>query len=278
MVNRASIQCVGDAYQWANTVLGCQAEAKCLCAEVFAIAFGQLRIQSEREVTDEQFNLLSSLIQKRLDGVPIAYILGYQDFYLDRFEVGQCTLIPRQDTEVVVDYCLQLPLPANARVLELGTGTGIIALSLKRLRPNWQITATDIAKDVVALAHRNAKALGLSVSVVESDWFAAIPSQVFDLIVTNPPYVEPDSEYLQQGDLRFEPNRALVSEENGLADIKRITQSAQRFLITGGDLVVEHGAEQGEAVCDLFVSAGFNHITTGRDLNGKARFTHGKAQ
>lgn len=277
MAERSDITTLGDAYHWAYTMLGCQADARCLCAEVFALEFGQLRIQSDRMVSGDELELLSSMIQKRLDGVPIAYILGYQDFYLDRFEVGECTLIPRQDTESLVDYCLQLPLPVNARVLELGTGTGVIALSLKRSRPSWRIMATDIRADAVALARRNAKALELAVSIVESDWFAEIPAQLFDLVVTNPPYVEPGSLYLQQGDLRFEPNSALVSQQNGLADIKHIVQSAPHFLAAGGDLVIEHGAEQGAAVRELFCSAKFSEIVTGRDLNDKERFTHGRA-
>jgi release factor glutamine methyltransferase len=215
------------------------------------------------------------LVERRIKGEPVAHLLGEQEFWSLPLKVNPSTLIPRPDTECLVEAALALPLAARSRVLDLGTGTGAIALALASERPDWIIHACDAKAEAVALAGANAAALGLSVKLFQSDWFSRLPPQSYHLIVSNPPYVPERDEHLGQGDVRFEPASALVSGPDGLNDIRRILDGAPARLEPGGWLLVEHGYNQGQAVRTLFTEAGFDHVETRQDYGQRDRFTLG---
>ncbi|MCH8499905.1 MAG: peptide chain release factor N(5)-glutamine methyltransferase [Marinobacter sp.] len=217
-----------------------------------------------------------ALLARRQQGEPIAHILGSQDFWSLTLKVNTHTLIPRADTECLVEAALELPLPQTCRALDLGTGTGAIALALAKERPGWVVMATDRVPEAVALATANALQLGLGrVSVIQSRWFDQLPATRFDLIVSNPPYIPADDVHLTQGDVRYEPASALVAGADGLDDLREIIAAAPQWLNTGGWLVVEHGYDQQEAVQALFQAAGFQALETRRDYGGNPRLTLG---
>lgn len=227
-------------------------------------------------LTDQQQALFSALFERRKQGEPVAHLTGVREFWSLPLQVNPSTLIPRPDTELLVEVALQLPLPEKASVVDLGTGTGAIALALASEKPQWQIIATDLQADAVALAECNRAALGFNnVSVMQSNWFECLADQSFDLIVSNPPYIDPLDPHLSQGDVRFEPRTALVAENNGLADIEVIASGGIKKINAGGWLVVEHGYDQGAAVRQVFAECGFSEIATRQDLSGNDRITLG---
>jgi release factor glutamine methyltransferase len=215
----------------------------------------------------------TDMLSQRLNGKPIAFITGSQDFWSLNLAVDESTLIPRQDTETLVELALALPVIENANVLDLGTGTGAIALALAKERPQWQIKGVDRIDEAVALAKRNAQRNQLKVSFEKSHWFSELSGQCFHLIVTNPPYVEQNSDYLQQGDLRFEPLSALTSGKDGLDDIRLIAEHAYEHLHHGGYLLIEHGASQANSVAYLLNTRGFEQIENKLDYNHLPRVT-----
>ena len=228
----------------------------------------------EKELSPEQSAQFRDILALRKQGQPIAYLLGYQDFWSLRLKVSSATLIPRPETELLVETALELTLADNARVLDLGTGTGAIILALASERPHWQLTGVEYHEDAVCLALENARQNKLSrVDIVQSDWFASLGTKSFDLIVSNPPYVEVDSPYMCQGDLRFEPKGALVSGGDGLDDIRIIIKQSKAHLNANAWLLLEHGYEQGAEIRALFVSHQFRAIQTLKDLNGLERVT-----
>ena len=222
-------------------------------------------------------NRYLDLLNQRLTGKPIAYILGTQAFWDLNLKVNASTLIPRQDTECLIETVLTLPLANNARTLDLGTGTGAIALALAKENPNWTVIGLDKVPEAVELAKENAILNQLKVDFLQSDWFSALTNkqEKFDLIVSNPPYVEANSDYLQQGDLRFEPLSALVSGDDGLADIRMIIQAAPTFLNHNAYLVFEHGHTQSLAIQTLLCEAGFVGVKSCNDYNNLPRVTYG---
>lgn len=231
---------------------------------------------SDDNVSSEWAKHFESLVEQRINGTPIAFITGAQAFWSLNLAVDTCTLIPRQDTESLVEAALSLALPENAKVLDLGTGTGAIALALKKERSEWQVQGVDFVAKAVELARLNAHTHNLDVYFSQSDWFAAVADSEFDLIVSNPPYVESDSVYLNQGDLRFEPSTALTSGIDGLDDIRIIVEQAYSRLALGGVLMLEHGFEQASSVRALMQKHGYVNIETQQDYNQKDRLTHGQ--
>ncbi len=230
----------------------------------------------EKCLTIQEENAFNVLLERRQVGEPVAYIIGYRDFWSLRLAVGPSTLIPRCDTELLVELALAR-LPADAlTLLDLGTGTGAIALAMAKERPKLEVIGVDFRSEVVELAIKNQLANQISnVSFIQSDWFENIPLQRFSMIVSNPPYIDETDPHLFQGDVRFEPQSALVAKEKGLADIRHICCLGREFLVDSGYLLIEHGYDQGEAVRNIFQMFGYDEIETKSDYAGKDRVTLG---
>lgn len=229
----------------------------------------------ERELSTAQQADFTSLLGRRVAGEPVAHLIGEREFYGHLFRVTADTLIPRPDTETLVEKALSLDVPAEARVVDLGTGTGAIGVSLALARPDWHVTLVDLSEAALQVAADNAHRLGAAVTCLQGSWLSPCP-RPFDLIVSNPPYIEESDHHLDEGDVRFEPRSALVAPNNGLADLAAITQQAAGKLVAGGWLLLEHGFEQGEAVRTLLTQAGFVQVGTAQDLGGNDRVSFGQ--
>ncbi len=252
-------------------------EARRILLEVLDINATTLMLYPERELSEAQLLLVEPVLARRLTGEPLAHILGYWYFWDFKLAVAPCTLIPRPDTELLVEQSLALPLPANARVLDLGTGTGAIALALAKEKPNWTLTGVDVQPDAVALAQQNVQLMALAnCQIKQSSWFNALAGEQFDLIVSNPPYIDAQDPHLALGDVRFEPDSALVAPEQGLADIRHICTQAPQFLTPSGWLWLEHGYQQSEAVQQILVDAGFTEVQSVKDYGDQWRITGGQ--
>ncbi|KAA1163668.1 peptide chain release factor N(5)-glutamine methyltransferase [Pseudoalteromonas fuliginea] len=228
----------------------------------------------EYELNAKQQQQFNTFCQRRLNGEPVAHITGQREFWSLSLEVNATTLIPRPDTETLVEQALEVAVPATAKVLDLGTGTGAIALALGSEMPDWQIIAVDRVSDAVALATRNQQRLAINnVHVKQSNWFSELHGEKFNLIVTNPPYIESNDVHLNQGDVRFEPLSALVADDCGMSDIKQIITQSRDYLLSNGYLLIEHGFEQGEAVRHFFEKMAFVNIKTVKDLGNNDRVT-----
>ncbi|ATG77096.1 MULTISPECIES: peptide chain release factor N(5)-glutamine methyltransferase [Pseudoalteromonas] len=228
----------------------------------------------EHELNAKQQQQFNTFCQRRLNGEPVAHITGQREFWSLSLEVNATTLIPRPDTETLVEQALEVAVPATAKVLDLGTGTGAIALALGSEMPDWQIIAVDRVSDAVALATRNQQRLAINnVHVKQSNWFSELHGEKFNLIVTNPPYIESNDIHLNQGDVRFEPLSALVADDCGMSDIKQIITQSRDYLLSNGYLLIEHGFEQGEAVRHFFEKMAFVNIKTVKDLGNNDRVT-----
>jgi release factor glutamine methyltransferase len=215
-------------------------------------------------------------VERRAAGEPIAYLTGNCEFYGLEFRVTPAVLIPRPETELLVDLALErLPVEGRARVLDLGTGSGCIAVSLGRQRPRMEVWAADAVPAALEVARDNALRLGATVRFVRSDWLADLAGERFDLILSNPPYVAAGDPHLSRGDLRFEPASALVAGEDGLNDIRRIVAAAPAHLAPGGWLLFEHGYDQAQRCRALLTAAGFGQVTSWRDLAGIERVSGG---
>ncbi|BCS46373.1 SAM-dependent methyltransferase [Pseudomonas amygdali pv. tabaci str. ATCC 11528] len=231
----------------------------------------------ERIVSTEAALAFAGYLQRRCTGEPVAYILGQQGFWKLDLEVAPHTLIPRPETEMLVEAALELaPAFAPAKVLDLGTGTGAIALALANERQQWKVTAVDRVPEAVALAERNRQRLQLdNAQVLNSHWFSALEGQQFDLIISNPPYIADADPHLSAGDVRFEPSSALTAGSDGLDDLRTIIADAPVHLSADGWLLLEHGYDQGPAVRELLIRHGFERIQTRRDLGEHERITFG---
>lgn len=252
-------------------------DAELLLAHVLGKSRSYLHTWPEREPSAEQCQTFAEHLQRRRQGEPVAYILGRQGFWSLDLEVAAHTLIPRPDTELLVETALQL-LPATpVQVLDMGTGTGAIALALASERPAWQATGVDRVAEAIALAERNARQLRLSnVRFHQSHWFSALQGQRYGLIVSNPPYIRAGDPHLSQGDVRFEPGSALVAGEDGLDDIRQIIAQAPAYLQDAGWLLLEHGYDQAEAVRTLLGESGFIEVESRRDYGGHERISLGR--
>jgi len=271
---------IATALHWAVTQLPhsptAKLDAEVLLSHVLGVDRVYLLTWPERLLSNSEWQTMQALVAQRANGIPVAYLIGQREFWSLPLQVNNSTLIPRPDTEVLVETALQLSLPPAARVLDLGTGTGAIALALKSSQPQWQVTAVDRERAAVTLAQHNANSLKLAVAVIQSDWFAALPEQQFDLIVSNPPYIDGDDPHLQQGDVRFEPTTALVAAQQGLADLFHIIDTAPLFLAPAGWLVLEHGWQQGAAVRSQLTRQGYQQVTTVCDYANLERVTIGQ--
>ena len=253
-------------------------EAELMLCRATGLTRTQLRTYPEKEMSDAQQTQLSRWVERRLQGEPIAYILGDTEFYGLKLSVTTDTLIPRQDTELLVDAALELiPERAPWTVLDMGTGSGAIAIAIAHHRPIAQVTALDASKTALAVAQDNACELRLpSVRFMHSDWFSNLSHRRFDLIVSNPPYIAQNDPHLQQTSLPYEPMSALTSGVDGLDDIRHLIAQAPKHLNSDGWLLLEHGYDQGVAVRQLMQSAGFNAIATHRDYGNNDRITLGQ--
>jgi len=234
-----------------------------------------LYARPETELTDTQKQDFARLFARRLSGEPMAYILGEREFWSLTLQVTPATLIPRPETELLVELAIARVTEPRARVLDLGTGSGAIALALAHERPTWQITGVDRSAAALAVAEANRAALALgNVQFRAGDWLAGEGGR-YHLIVANPPYVDPADAHLDQGDVRFEPRAALVAAEHGLADLRAIAAAAPDHLLPGGWLLLEHGADQGTAVRALCAAA-LEEVQSWRDLGGHERVSGGR--
>ncbi|MEP0074245.1 MAG: peptide chain release factor N(5)-glutamine methyltransferase [Marinomonas sp.] len=257
-----------------------QLDAQLLLAHVLSVSTSYFYTWPEKLVDEEQIAVFNHLLARREKGEPVAYLLGHQAFWSLDLDVAPCTLIPRADTERLVEVVLSLVddgLKAK-HILDLGTGTGAIALALASELAESQVLGVDLVQDAVSLAQDNAKKNQVNnVAFKQSSWFDALKdNEQFDLIVSNPPYIDPDDEHLSQGDVRFEPKSALVADHHGLADIEHIIKESPRFMKLDAYLVFEHGYDQAEAVRCLFIRAGFDSVESFQDLGGNDRVTIGR--
>ncbi len=273
--------CVATLLARAAGRLGADArlEAELLLAHALQRPRAWLYAHADDAVADSALALFDDLIARRLRGEPVAQILGRQGFWSLDLRITPDVLIPRADTELLVDRALAvLPAESPVRVADLGTGSGAIALAIASERPFADVVAADASSAALAVARTNSEAFGLSSRVrwVHGEWFAPLHGQRFDAIVSNPPYLADNDPHLQKGDLRFEPRSALVSGSDGLDAIRAIVRDAPTHLLPGGWLLLEHGFEQGAAVRVLLAESGFTEIATHRDIEQRERVTCGR--
>ena len=257
-------------------------DAKVMLANILGKSQTYLFTWPDKTLDAAQKARFEADVAKRKRGEPVAYIIGKRDFWTLSLFTSPDTLIPRPDTEVLVEQVLNWAnqqSSAPLSICDLGTGTGAIALALASELPEASVTGVDFQAGAVKLATRNAQANSIAnTHFVQSDWFSALAGQTFDIIVSNPPYIEESSPYLNEGDVRFEPKTALTSGSDGLDDIKHIINSAPQYLNKGALLAFEHGFDQGAAVNALLADAGFIDVKTIKDYGGNDRVTLGQWQ
>lgn len=269
---------IDDALSWAKFTLvnseSALLDAQVLLAFVLEKETIYLMTWPERDISKEHKSAFEALISQRVNGVPVAHLTGTREFWSLPLKVNNSTLIPRPDTEMLVETALKY-CSADARILDLGTGSGAIILALASELPNAYCLGVDVNESAVQLAIGNGKDLKLSnADFKHSNWFDNVTG-LFDVIVSNPPYIDKGDRHLKLGDVRFEPLSALVADENGLADIRRIAQQAPGYLKKGGYLLVEHGFEQGSAVRELLTCLGYSEVITIKDYGDNDRVTMG---
>lgn len=249
-------------------------DVELLLAEALQKPRSYLYTWPDQAVEHEAYLRFSALLERRKQGEPIAYLLGEKEFWSLSLRVNDSTLIPRPETELLVETALGLLSAGEAaEVLDLGTGTGAVALALASERPHWKMLAVDNSPAAVKLAIENCRGHGFTnVAISRSNWFDNV-NGAFDLIVANPPYIDAEDSHLQQGDVRFEPHSALVADDHGLADIRLIAAHARDHLRPQAWLAMEHGYDQGDRVRALLTELGYTNIKTRQDIGGKDRLT-----
>lgn len=250
-------------------------ETRILITHALNLSRVQLITQSERAFTAEEAQRLAALFQRRLVGEPIAYLVGTREFYGLPFHVTPDVLIPRPDTELLVELALER-LPKNGRMLDMGTGSGAIAIAVAHTRPDVAVTALDLSEAALIIARGNAAQHHVQIDFVCSDWYRALADQRFDLIVANPPYIVRGDAHLSQGDLRFEPIGALTDHADGLSALRTIIAGAAPHLSAAGWLLMEHGYDQAAAVRDMCVAQALSDVQSWKDLAGIERVSGGK--
>jgi release factor glutamine methyltransferase len=267
----------------AARLLAASSDSAVLDAEVLlCLTLGKershLRAWPDKELQPEHTARFWSLIQERQKGTPIAYITGNREFWSRDFHVTPDVLIPRPDTELLIELSLKLiPLDKPIKIIDLGTGSGIIAITLAAERPHAQVSATDLCLAALRIAQLNANKHGTTnIQFYQSNWLSNVPKDKFNLIVSNPPYIAENDNHLQQGDIRFEPQSALCAGDQGLSDIKTITETARNYLESEGYLLIEHGYDQQRQVQTIFKDFHYDNVQTVTDLSGQPRVTYGQ--
>ena len=254
-----------------------QLDAQLLLASVLGKSRSWLYAWPEHELTSAQQQAFTALLQQRTDGVPLAYLLGYKEFWNLQLQISSAVLIPRPETELLVELALAQLIDTQARVADLGTGSGAIALALASERPQWHIYATEFSDAACQIASQNCVQHGFNnITLLQGSWCEPLPASGFDMIVGNPPYLAEDDEHLQLGDVRFEPRSALIAGDYGLLDIKLIAQQAWEKLLPGAWLLLEHGFSQAPQVCALLETHGFLRVQSRVDLAGRKRCSGGQ--
>lgn len=269
---------IGQALEQGITELDNSLEAEVLLAHVFKKNRAYIFAHKTDFITPEHLEHYHQLVKQRLSGIPIAYITGTREFWSLPLKVNQHTLIPRHETERLVELVLELvPNEPNKRILDLGTGSGAIALALAQERPYWIIEACDISAKALEVAKDNAKTLGLTqVQFYQSHWFDQLPYKHYDVIVSNPPYIAHNDPHLTQGDLRFEPLNALVSSQEGLADLQYLIEHSRKWLVPNGLLLLEHGCDQKNQICAILNKLDYKMVHCWQDLQGHDRISGGR--
>ena len=254
-----------------------QLDTRVLLTHALGLSRIQLITQSERELTPDEADQVSRLLSRRIAGEPIAYIVGEREFYGLPLQVTPAVLIPRPETELLVDLAVERA-PDRAHILDMGTGSGAIAIAIAYQRSDAAVTALDVSPAALDIARSNAARHQVDVEFLCSDWYVALGQRRFDLILSNPPYIAAGDHHLVQGDLRFEPVDALTDQADGLSALRRIAERAARHLVPGGWLLMEHGYDQSVAVRDLIAAHGFEQVQSWTDLAGIERVSGGVAR
>jgi release factor glutamine methyltransferase len=277
------MQRIKSVLKEAARILAASSDSAALDAEILlCLTLGKersyLRAWPDTELQPEHAARFWALIQERQKGLPIAYITGNREFWSRDFLVSPDVLIPRPDTELLIELSLTLiPADKPIKIIDLGTGSGIIAITLAAERPQAQVSATDLHMAALRIAQLNANKHGThNIQFYQSDWLASVPHAKFNLIVSNPPYIAEDDSHLTQGDVRFEPQTALCAGEQGLSDIKIIADTARNYLEPGGHLLIEHGFDQQQPVQTIFKNFHYDNVQTITDLSGQPRATYGQ--
>lgn len=273
----AAAQSLKSQLEQAAVRLGDRREAGLLAAAALDQPLAWIYAHGDEPLRPEIARRYAELVARRAEGIPFAYLVGRREFYGRDFSVSPDTLIPRPETEHLVEWTLALPLPDDARVADIGTGSGCIALTLAAERPSWRLIGTDLSEQALAVAQVNRARLGCdNVEFIAGDLLAPLNDrEPFGAIVSNPPYVAADDAHLLDGDIRHEPRMALTPGADPLAVIRSLIDQAPGHLRDGGWLLVEHGFDQGETVRALFTDAGYGAVESRRDLAGIERVTGG---
>ncbi len=266
-------QALTEAYRAIDRV-----DARMLLQHVLNVDQAFLLTYPDQVLAPPQIEDFSRLVKRRIDGLPIAYLTGERAFYDLTFKVTEAVLIPRPETELLVELALErIPVGQPLRVLDLGTGSGAIAITLAKHRPQAQVVAVDVSADALAVSQWNAKNLQVdNLSWVMGSWFDELSTQKFDLIISNPPYVAENDPHLRQGDLRFEPQIALSAGDSGMVCIRHIIEAAPKYLVNGGWLLLEHGYDQADECRQLLQRVDFSNICSYPDLAGIMRVSGGQ--
>ncbi len=253
-------------------------DAEVLLCQALNQPRSHLRAWPDKLLQPKQLAMFRTLLTQRQQGTPVAYITGNREFWSRDFQVTADVLIPRPDTELLIELSLKvIPADEPVRIIDMGTGSGIIAITLAAERPHAQISAIDFSLAALRIAKLNADNHHISnIQFYHSDWFANVPNGKFNLIISNPPYIAEDDPHLQQGDVRFEPQTALSAPEQGLADIKVIADTARNYLEPCGHLLIEHGYNQQQQVQTLFRNLHYDNVQTYLDLSGQPRVSYGQ--
>jgi release factor glutamine methyltransferase len=277
LLHEAAMSASSPAYP--NSFFAASLDAELLLGHALSMGRAQLKTHPELVPETHSAKLYGEYLKRRAAGEPIAYILGYRDFWTLRLNVTPAVLVPRPETELLVERAMALGPQRSARAADLGTGSGAIALALASERPLWNVTATDISEPALAVARANARTLGLTrVEFVDGKWFEPLAGRRFDLVVSNPPYVADHDPAMQNPALKHEPRVALTPGPDGMACLREIIVSAPQYLERRGWLLLEHGADQAAAVSRELVDRGFAHVRSHRDLAGHLRMTEAQLE